>query len=806
VSAQTRKSIADVVRRKAHSVVIFLAILIPVAGLTAVSVADDSLSSAYAFTVSRHGNKQDVVVVVDRADRSLLAAIARRPNVAGEQAATVLDTQWHVQAAPGHVDFKITGYPDPRRVPLSPFQLVAGRYPGPGEIVMEYGDLGLQRFRVGQRVSVDTARGTASLRVAGIARTPGSNPAINGIGVGYMSSRALDRLPAYGFTPGPVQRQPFRSHEISLHLRDASAYQATAQALGPLFRAHRATVLAVFPPGQNAPVGQLKGILSLARVLVAVALLLAVILVMSAVTALVAGQASVIGTMKALGATRARIVRGYAMTVLVYGLAATPIGIGLGVLIGGKLASSMAASIPLAPGPLVVSAAAIGLALAVGIALPLLAALPVLWLGTRISVHQALSDWGVASVEAGQPARLTRVLAPRRGRMPQTVGLGLRGLFRKPWRAAISIVTIAVAAASFLAVASLASSVNASIGSVWGSFQADVEVYVGGDTSYRQISLIIAHVPNVRRIERVGWFGSQTAWGKVGVWGIEPASRLHRSRVTSGRWFRPGESRVCLVSDDLAARAGLHVGSTITVPGPGGARSLRFTVIGTVHESVDDLSQVGTIDMPVNDLYRLEGAPVSRIGDYTNRVLVQAVDRSPVSVDRLTRAIDAIGRRAIATGKQGPIAEVFAFHDEVVRHQRSFLPVYLLLVAVALLVAGMGSLGLADALTASVVERRRDIGLLRSLGASGRRVATVFWIEGAALSLIAWIVAAAAGVPLADLFVQLFRRRVMPTDFHFDPLSLALMVVVTLALASVATILPARRAAAMRTAELLRTE
>jgi putative ABC transport system permease protein len=526
----------------------------------------------------------------------------------------------------------------------------------------------------------------------------------------------------------------------------------------------------------------------------------------SAVAALVAGPATVIGTMKALGATRVRIVRAYATTVLVYCLSATPVGIALGIFAGRKVASAMAASIPLAPGPLIVSRPVLALALSAGIALPLLAALVPLWLGTRITVHEAFGDWGVASVRTGRRRRFPRVAGRHAAMIPQTALLSLRGLFRKPWRAVISVFTVAVAAACFLVVQSVASSVDGSVGAVWGSFHADVEVYVGGDLSYRGVAALLARVPNIRRIERVGWFGSQTAWGKVGVWGLEPSSKLHHIDVTSGHAFGQGASGVCLVSDDLAARAGLHVGSTLVVPGPGAARSLRFSVIGTVDEPVDDLSQVGTIDMPVNDLYRLEGAPVSRIGNYTNRVLVQAADRSPAAVDRLTRAIDRVGRQATAGGKRGPIAEVFAFHDEVVRHRRSFLPVYLLLVVVALIIAAVGSLGLADVLTASVIERRRDIGLLRALGATGRRVAIIFWVEGLALSLAAWAVAAAAGLPLAYLFVQIFRRRVMPTDFHFDPVSLALMVAVTLGLSTAATILPARRAAAMRTAELLRTE
>jgi len=219
--------------------------------------------------------------------------------------------------------------------------------------------------------------------------------------------------------------------------------------------------------------------------------------------------------MKALGATRARIVRGYATTVLMYSAIATPLGIVLGIAAGGRLAIGFATSIPIAPGPVVVSPAAVVLALVVGFAAPILSALVPLWLNTGISVKDALSACGVTqrvvSVEAGTHLPFARFASGRLTDVPQTVWLGLRGLFRRPWRAALSIVTVAIAAACFLVVQSLATSVSASIGSVWGNYRADVEVYVGGQLSFRQISALMRPIPNVGRVERVCWFGSQTA-------------------------------------------------------------------------------------------------------------------------------------------------------------------------------------------------------------------------------------------------------------------------------------------------------
>jgi ABC-type lipoprotein release transport system permease subunit len=561
----------------------------------------------------------------------------------------------------------------------------------------------------------------------------------------------------------------------------------------------------VFPPEQGAPLKQLRGIFSLVRVLLAVALLIAGILLLNTITALVTEQAAIIGTMKALGATRVRIVRGYLTTVAIYSAVATPLGLIAGIAVGRFLTSHLAAAIPLATGPFTLPPAVIGLGVAVGFGVPAVAALIPLWLGTRISVRDALAAWGVASVEAAPAGRIARLMGrlARTTRASQTFWLGLRGLFRKPWRAALSIATVSIAAMSFMVVESMAASVSGTIAAVWGNFDADVEVYVGEPHSATKVGSMLSAVPGVGRTERVGWMGVPSTWGKLALWGVEPDSRLYHGRLTGGRWFTAQDTDVVVLDDQMAARAGLRVGSTLPLTAPGGRRAASWTVIGTIHESVDDLSQSGSAVVPVNQFYEFAGAAAGQRGDYTDRLLVQARDRSPAGVDRLTRAIDGAGRAA-APGRDGPIAEVFTFHDEVTRHQRNFTPLYALLIAVAVIVATVGVLGLADALGSSVVERQKDIGLLRSLGASGRRVAEVFWIEGLAIGSIAWLLACLAGIPMAYLFVGLFQRRVMPVDFRFEPVTFAAVLAATLAIATLASVGPALRAASLRAVNLLR--
>lgn len=143
---------------------------------------------------------------------------------------------------------------------------------------------------------------------------------------------------------------------------------------------------------------------------------------------------------------------------------------------------------------------------------------------------------------------------------------------------------------------------------------------------------------------------------------------------------------------------------------------------------------------------------------------------------------------------------------ETTQQLQNWYLLYALLYAVAIIVGVAGALGLANALTASVLERRREIGMLRAMGASGWRVGQVFWSEGLALGGIAWLAGAVVGLPLAYLFVRAFGQLVMPLDFVIDPAAFVVMLVSVVVISTVATIAPSARAAQIRVAGMLRYE
>jgi putative ABC transport system permease protein len=132
-----RKSIADVRRRPGRSIVVVLAVMIGVSGVSCINVAERALSDDYSFTLARSGPHPDLSVVVDKTNLQLQSTISHLAGVRTLEESDVAATQWHVLRAPGHVDFAIVAYPDLPQVLLTPFQLLSGRSPGAAEIIME---------------------------------------------------------------------------------------------------------------------------------------------------------------------------------------------------------------------------------------------------------------------------------------------------------------------------------------------------------------------------------------------------------------------------------------------------------------------------------------------------------------------------------------------------------------------------------------------------------------------------------------------------------------------------------------------
>jgi len=178
----------------------------------------------------------------------------------------------------------------------------------------------------------------------------------------------------------------------------------------------------------------------------------------------------------------------------------------------------------------------------------------------------------------------------------------------------------------------------------------------------------------------------------------------------------------------------------------------------------------------------------------------------------VTRRHDDAGQRAGARAVEAALAGAGIEVGALQRTQdmkQGILDHLVIIMAVltmaALLVVGVGALALASTVTLSVVQRTREIGVLGAIGATPGTIARHVWIEGLLTGVLSWVFALALAAPVTAALEaacgRIFFR--VPLDFHMAPSAAAAWLGLVVVIASLASALPARRAARMPVREAL---
>ena len=771
--ALTRKSIADVTRRRLRTMLVVLGIAVGVLGLTAINITSNSLNESIAFSTNR-SSAPDFSFNVQAVDASLAATLAGVPNVKTVQFDTEYNTRWHTSTTP--VSIGIVAYADFHDVKINTFELTSGRLPGTGEVVMESSDRQLQNFAIGDRVSVETASGLQQLRIVGTVRTLGQPGAgFLSFATAYMSADGLSRITGIN-----------SANHIDVQLRDTRQVNATARALANVLRVHHVVIFSAFTPGSNTVQTASNAVFAIMRVLAIIALILTSFLIINTVTTLIAEQIKIIGAMKALGGTRQKVMRSYLLSVSIYGVIGTILGIGLGIFAGYEFLLYLTNLFTLDLGAFQVPLSALLTSVAVGISVPLLAALLPLWLGTKITVREAMTSYGVSN---GKHAPF-RTPGQRTMWIPQTTRLGMRSMFRKRGRAVLTLVALMISGIAFLSVSATADSFTTGLNQFVDTYHMDALVATH-PLPYDQLRAQILSVPNVARVERFDDQFVNTQGRQVDLEGVETDTHLYHYRLLAGRWFRGDEPGVLVISDLAAGKLHVKVGDKLTFSNA--TDSTTWTIVGEVIDHNDSLAG-GVAITTIDNLYAFAKLPANLAAGF----MIQARDSSPQAVERMANALDTTLTRSGAGPNIRTVQQIMA------NNQDQFQIVTAILYAVSVIIGLVGLLGLFNTLTISVLERRREIGILRSMGASGWRVARVFWTEGISLAVVAWIAALVVGIPAAYAFVNFIGSVLLPLPFTFAPITLAIMLVFILLIATLASFAPALSAARVRVSDILR--
>jgi putative ABC transport system permease protein len=521
------------------------------------------------------------------------------------------------------------------------------------------------------------------------------------------------------------------------------------------------------------------------------------VLVVNTMLAIMSGQLRQIGVMQVLGATRSSLIAMYLTQAFLLGLLALVICLPLGYVAANAVLTQSNTLLNFRTIGYGQSEGVLALQVALGIGLPLLAAFVPVWKGTSISAREAIGGVGVFS----SPVRrnwIDRIVESIRG-LPRPLLLSLRNTFRQKGRLLLTIVTLSLGGAVVISVINVHASLKHALEQSLQYANYDVRVRTELPQDAEWLNEIGMRTGGVTKTETWGRIqahrihpdGSEGA--ELTMEALPPNSELIRPRLLEGEWLSSGEENA-LVFDSYLLRKhpDLQVGDRIELK----------------------------IDGKVTTWY-IKGFSRKTIGEPVSFITMEGLERATDDAERVsllhlvTRDHDMASQSSAESqvkelledeGIEVASTELTTEMRKVNEARMNMVIVFLSTMAVLLSI--VSAIGLTGTMSLNVMERTREFGILRSIGASDGSVAGIVIAEGTLLGLLGWIFGCVLSLPVTawmcqSVGISLYQA---PLDIVFSGAGIAFWLVAAVVLSALASLAPAWNAARLSVREVLAYE
>lgn len=547
-----------------------------------------------------------------------------------------------------------------------------------------------------------------------------------------------------------------------------------------------------------------EGINLVLQVLAVVSLFMSVILVTNTMTALITQQTNQIGVIKAIGGTTGSILKIYLATVLIYGLMAFVISLIPGALVAFGISKWFLNLFNIDYDAFQISLRAVTYQAIAATIIPALAALWPVLSGAAITVRAAIASYGLGS-DFGSNWLDRTVEQVGHCLLASTYAMALANMFRRKGRLVLTQVVLVGAGAMFLMVMSLSASIDYTLDTELNRRGFDIRLGFEDAQPKNRVLGMLRSVSGVEGAEL--WYVAPAAILKQGqrlkeagvgavVVGIPSDSDYYKPMIVKGRWFQPGDGRVLLISRDTADDNNIQVGDTIT---------LNLFDLGDAEWQVIGIFQVifgGGFD--ATPIYAPLEAVAAATKQYNKgtRLLVSTTSRNPATITEQYNQI-----KNLFEDRQ---MDINVFDAGTTPQDRQdaisqFNVTTTMLLFLAIIVAVVGGIGLMGSLSISVVERTREIGVMRAIGARSGTIMGMFMMEGVLQGLFSWLIAAPLSFGLAQPLSNALGQAMFEAnlDFQYNYTAVGVWLVIILVISTLASIMPARSATQISVRESL---
>jgi len=792
------KVLNDLWGNKTRTVLIVLSITVGLFAVGTIVSARTILSTEMDKSYAAINPCSSTVRTIEPFDKDFVRSVRDMKDVEDADARRTIDVR--IQVGPGEWRnlkiFAVSDYDDIRVNKIWP---ESGAWPPPErEILIERAALQVIRVQVGDVALIETpGEKQRELRIAGTVHDLAQVPAQFDTPYGYIS---FDTLEWFG--------EPHGLNELYIVARNQDDEEFVRRVTNEVKNKAEKNGLTI-PISTTAEPGSvplddiLQAVLLLLGPLGVLSLFFSGFLIINTVSALLAQQKRQIGVMKAIGARTSQLLCMYLGMVMIYGLMALLISTPLSIAGSRVFSRFIAAMFNFDLADLSVPPRAIILQIVTGLLVPVLASLYPFLANLRLTAAEAMSAYNMGQGRFGTGV-LDRLLSGSnlwfaRHVLLRPVLLSLRNIFRSKERLALTLITLVLGGATFIGVFSVRASLDRTIDDLMKLWNFDIMIVFQRSYRVEKIVRETQDAPGVAQADtwiqvaarRVREDGSES--GTIYMFAPRADSELAPGAViVQGRWLAPGDDEAVVVNAFLLKEEpDVELGDEITLKIEG--RERTFRIVGV---SLGGLAPFAYAPYPY--LARITG----NVGR-ADVALVATERHDEASVLEAAAALEAhLGRVGLR------VSRVQTTAAERSQMETNFSAVTSLLLVMAVLLAIVGGLGLMGTMSINVLERTREIGVLRAIGARNGSVAWVFIREGIAIGVLSWLLGSVLAFPMGKALSDGVGIPIMgaPLTFSYSMTGVWLWLVLVVILSVLASSLPARNASRLTVRQVLAYE
>jgi len=532
-------------------------------------------------------------------------------------------------------------------------------------------------------------------------------------------------------------------------------------------------------PGEHPHQGQLSSLLFLQFGIGGLAILLSLILLMNVISSIMSTQIKQIGIMKAIGGSYWQITTMYLLGVGILSVVAIIIAIPLAYKVSLAYAGFIDDQLNFNLLNKTIPFEVISTLIALSLLVPLLVAFFPIRSSVKMTVKSAINNNLLRSSTAGKSILRT-------SKLPLWLKMSIDNLFKNKKRLVISVFNLGLGIALIFIAFNVSYSLRNTFAKSTEREKQDISIMLDKKHSKEEVLNALENDVNISKIELwergyASFIFSDSIKGKsFSIIYFQDNTTLLDLPVIEGKMPTIWDNNILVNTAFLAAYPDYCVGDSIPL------------IIGNEYKQLYISGIVKILSSPTAYMSKsgLESFHLKNVGKTVLKI--KLVDNIPLT--SMNKKITHYENRLVenhinATYSSNMVEKIQVLKDHI-------LVILYFLIAMSVLVLLVGGLGVISAMNISIIERKREIGIMRSIGGKPFQIQKIIIVEMLMFGILSWGLFWLISIPISKIISDFFGQLIIETklDYASEPIAIPITFIIMLLVVFFALIFPLQKA------------